>query len=209
MKNYYATYFEENKNDPKKTWKAINEVIKGTKKKQIIAIQTNDRIADNPVEVAELFADHFSNIGKMIQSKIPSDQPSTLEFEDNRGDGHQMNIEPCTTDEVNKIVASVKSNRAGIDGLNLRALKSILPTVVPILVYLINLSFKEGQFPDPLKLAKVVPLPKAGSLTDISNWRPISILPVLSEIYEKAMHKRLYEYLLKCGFLSETQFGFR
>ncbi|KAK2713417.1 hypothetical protein QYM36_009324 [Artemia franciscana] len=119
----------QNKNDPKKTWKAINEVIKGTKKKQILAIQANDRIADNPVEVAELIVDHFSNIRKMIQSKIPSDRPATSEFEDNRSDGHQMNIEPCTTEEVNKIVASVKSNSAGIDGLNLWALKSILPTV--------------------------------------------------------------------------------
>jgi len=90
-KNDYAAYFEENKNDPKKTWKGINEVIKGTKKKQIIAIQANDRIGDNPVEEAELFADHFSNIGKRIQSQIPSDQPSTLEFEDNQGDGNQMN----------------------------------------------------------------------------------------------------------------------
>ena len=93
----------------------------------------------------------------------------TLEFEDNRGDGHQMNTEPFTTDEVNKIVATVKSNSARIDGLNLRALKSILPTVVPIWVYLTNLSFKEGQCPDSLKLAKVDPLPKAGSLIYISN----------------------------------------
>ncbi|KAK2703584.1 hypothetical protein QYM36_017986 [Artemia franciscana] len=92
MKKYYATYFEENKNDPKKTWKSINEVIKGMKKKQIIAIQTNDGIAEYPVEVAELFANHFSNIGKMIQSKIPSDQSSTLEFEDNQGDRHQWAV---------------------------------------------------------------------------------------------------------------------
>ena len=82
--------------------KAITEVIKGTKKKQIIAIQTNDGIAENPVEVAELFADDFWNIEKIIQSKTPNHQPSTLEFEDNRGNGHQINIEPFTTDEVKK-----------------------------------------------------------------------------------------------------------
>ena len=52
----------------------------------------NDEIADNPVVVAELFADHFSTIGKMTQSKTPTDQSLTLEFEDNRGDGHPMNI---------------------------------------------------------------------------------------------------------------------
>ena len=55
----------------------------------------------------------------------------------------------------------------------------------------------------------MIPLHRSGSKTDLTNWRPISLLSVFSKLYEKVMHKRLYAHLTKYGFLSDSLFGFR
>ena len=77
------------------------------------------------------------------------------------------------------------------------------------LTSLINVSFYEGSFPSELKKAKVFPLFINGSRVEESNYRPISLLNVLSKIYERAMFTRVYEYLECFNLLYFKQFGFR
>ena len=81
--------------------------------------------------------------------------------------------------------------------------------VSPILATLINESFSGGIFPDKLKIAKVITLHKKGSTENPSNYRLISLLSIFSKIFEKVMHKRLYEFLEKNNLLYSLQFGFR
>lgn len=71
------------------------------------------------------------------------------------------------------------------------------------------MSFIEGVFPDLLKNAKVEPIFKNGDNLSINNYRPISVLPVLSKILEKLMHKSLMSFLNDSKILSENQYGFR
>ena len=66
-----------------------------------------------------------------------------------------------------------------------------------------------GIFPDELKIAKVIPLFKSGKRHDLSNYRPISILPLFSKIFEKLIHVRLTSFFDTNNVLSENQFGFR
>ena len=63
--------------------------------------------------------------------------------------------------------------------------------------------------PDGLKIAKVIPLFKSGSLNSIDNYRPISVLSTVSKIMERAVYDQLSEYLEQQGLLSESQYGFR
>ncbi len=74
---------------------------------------------------------------------------------------------------------------------------------------LVNLSFETGIFPDILKIAKVIPLHKKESKIDHRNYRPISLLSVLSKIFEKLIYKRIYSYLDQKKLLYSKQFGFR
>ena len=74
---------------------------------------------------------------------------------------------------------------------------------------LINGSFSTGIFPDKLKIAKVIALHKKGATDDPANYRPISLLSVFSKIFEKIMHKRLYNFLEVNDILHPLQFGFR
>ena len=66
-----------------------------------------------------------------------------------------------------------------------------------------------GSFPDRLKYSEIKPIYKKGDKTQISNYRPISILPVFSKIFEKVLYKRLYNHLSLNNILAKEQFGFR
>ena len=66
-----------------------------------------------------------------------------------------------------------------------------------------------GTFPDELKIARVIPLFKSGNRNLMSNYRPISILPTLSKIFEKLIHVRIYQFLDENQVLYNYQFGFR
>ena len=76
-------------------------------------------------------------------------------------------------------------------------------------MYLINLSFSDGYFPDELKLAKVIPLYKTNDPTLFSNYRPVSLLPLFSKLFEKAMYDRMIKFMKKYNILYMYQFGFR
>ena len=86
--------------------------------------------------------------------------------------------------------------------------KSIHYLAIP-LCNIFNLSFQQGLFPSSLKVAKVVPIHKKGDTSVLSNYRPISLLSVLSKLFEKLVHKRLLSFLCHKQILYSKQFGFR
>lgn len=81
--------------------------------------------------------------------------------------------------------------------------------LLPLITQLSVLVFKQGTFPRLLKQSIIHPIFKSGDRDDINNYRPISILPVISKILEKLINKRLIAYLNKYGILSKSQYGFR
>ena len=83
------------------------------------------------------------------------------------------------------------------------------PKVSHSLATMVNRSFTTGIFPSKLKIAKVVPIFKQGDPQVLSNYRPISLLPIFSKIYEKLMHKRIYVFLKEKKILYPLQFGFQ
>jgi hypothetical protein len=81
--------------------------------------------------------------------------------------------------------------------------------LVSILTYLINLSFSSGTFPKLLKKSIVKPVYKKGAKTDITNYRPITLIPILSKVFEKCMYKRLLNYCNTFNLIKSEQFGFQ
>ena len=77
------------------------------------------------------------------------------------------------------------------------------------LLHIFNVSLQNGTFPDELKIARVTPLFKNGSDSDLGNYRPISVLPCFSKILEKIMYNRLYKHLSDNNVLYKKQFGFQ
>ncbi|CAL4106886.1 unnamed protein product, partial [Meganyctiphanes norvegica] len=72
-----------------------------------------------------------------------------------------------------------------------------------------NQAINTGQYPDALKIAKVIPLFKKGDPHQINNYRPISLLSIINKNFEKLLYRRLYKFLIKHNVLYKYQFGFR
>ena len=88
--------------------------------------------------------------------------------------------------------------------------RSSVPTVIgPHVLHIVNSSIVSSTFPDTWKLATVVPLHKSGAKDERSNFRPISILPVLSKVCEKLVCTQLSTYLDHCHLLSSSQYAYR
>ena len=77
----------------------------------------------------------------------------------------------------------------GPDNITPYLLKIALPYIVESMTYVYSLCIEQNIFPTALKNAKVVPLPKTNDLSDHSNYRPISLLPVISKLLERHIHK--------------------
>ena len=115
-----------------------------------------------------------------------------------------------TPGQVSAIISALDPSKViGIDGLGPRILKTIGQTLSPSIAALINKSILTGKFPDKLKIAKVFPIHKSGSKSDPCNYRPISILPTISKIFERHVNRHLMSYLNKYCLIHETQSGFR
>ena len=102
-----------------------------------------------------------------------------------------------------------KNGAPGYDEINAWVLKIISSCVASPLVYLCNISLEQGIFPIELKLANVLPLYKADDPFVFNSYRPVSLLCVLSKVFEKVMYNRLIDYLETYKILVHYQFGFR
>merc|ERR1712030_155306 len=107
-------------------------------------------------------------------------------------------------------INNLKQNKSpGQDEFTARFLKISSNMIVPILCEIFNLSIKTGEYPDPLKIAKVIPIFKKGDPSLASNYRPISVLSCINKIFERLIFNRIYKYLEKFNILYEFQYGFR
>ena len=117
---------------------------------------------------------------------------------------------PTVPDEIYKLLKVLKPKKStGHDNVSTYLLKSIDEQVSTPISILINKSLETGVFPDSLKLAKVIPIYKAKARENLSNYRPISLLPSISKFLEKIVHKRLYFFLELNKILIDNQFGVR
>ena len=102
-----------------------------------------------------------------------------------------------------------ESNSTGYDQISSKFIKLSKSILVPALEYIFNLVISEGEYPDSLKIAKVIPIFKSGDPNKTNNYRPISILCSINKILEKILHKRVSDYLEKFKLLYKYQYGFR
>ena len=121
-----------------------------------------------------------------------------------------MFLADITPSEISNLFESLKT-KFSLDtyGLNHYYLNKICPVLLPVLTKLFQKCLDRQVFPDSFKIAKVKPLFKEGNELDPSNYRPISLLPVVGKIFERVIYNRMNQYLTKCQILQNCQFGFR
>ena len=121
-----------------------------------------------------------------------------------------FDIPPISRDKVLKYLSHIDVSKAtGCDQIGPRLLKTAAPYIVDSITYICNQSIQDGVFPEKWKVGKVAPLHKNGSKEDVNNFRPISVLPVLSKILAKHVHDSVMDFLTSYNLLHKTQSGFR
>ncbi|XP_063377522.1 uncharacterized protein LOC134664707 [Cydia fagiglandana] len=123
--------------------------------------------------------------------------------------GGKFTFKDIDEKELLKIMGTIKTNAEGTDAISIDMLKLTMPRTIPVLLHIINTCLLEGCFPTGWKEAVVTPLPKKDQVNDYRDLRPISILPAMSKILEKAMTKQLSSYLEGSGVIPDNQSGFR
>ena len=172
----------------------------------------NRSIADHK-EIADQFNIFFSSIGSNLSHSIEI-VDNTLDFTDylNNPTEHPFNFNVITESETLSIINKLKSeNSSGKDEISNNLLKSIKDEIGKPLTIIINQSLRTGIFPDALKIAMLTihSLYKKGDNFCLNNYRPISLLPTISKIFERVMFTQRYSYLNANFLLSEQQYGFR
>lgn len=213
--NYYTREFETHSGNIRAQWVIVDKILNKYKKSTLInEIITESGNINNPNRIAQEFNNHFLNIPrKTIENCAQVDYNCRSNIHFLYHPSHTSSnffFYPVSADEVTKCIVDLKNKYSlGSDGISTFIVKKIFVCFVEVLVYIFNLSFQTGIFPDKLKEAVVVPLYKKDDKRDLNNYRPISLLPIFSKVFEKIVKFRLINYLDKIQFLSNNQYGFR
>ena len=150
-------------------------------------------------------------IGRKIDESFPSpiDLNAISEYNSVNSPTNSFFFSPISSYNVESIIDKMENKSSHIDTYSIRIVKHLSTILSPILCKLINRSFQIGHFPLFCKIARVVPIYKSGDSSDVNNYRPISILPIFSKIFEKIVYQQIFGYFQKFGLLSKNQFGFR
>ena len=212
-REYYRNKFQDSKNDVRKTWNIINSILKPHSDKKnlgITSIVSNNEIYVEKNQIASIFNEYFSSIGSKISDSIPVDPDITpSQFMSSISIQNSFVFHPIFTHDVKSVILNLKNSSSSVKTYPTKVLKIIEPIVSPILTKFINKSITNSFFPDSLKTARVIPIFKGGDKSNISNYRPISILPIFSKIFERIAYNQLYSFVEKFKIINDSQFGFR
>ena len=159
--------------------------------------------------IANKFNEYFIGIGPKLAEQIPVIQGK--KYEDYLTDPKQsiFKFVPMSEEDIYKIVKSLNTKTSyGFDGISTKLLQRIISPILKPLTLVINQSLATGIYPEKLKIAKICPLYKKGNVHVIDNYRPISLLPSLSKVFEKAVFNQLYSYFKEYDLFFDSQYGF-
>ena len=207
---YYHNKITEHKNNPKKTWDVLRSLLPSkTKSNTPNSLTVKSSTITDINEIAEEFNYHFATIGKSLASSINNNDKSPTFYLKNPCT-NSIYLQPTSTHEVMALINLLNLNKAnGHDDIDPYFLKIASPIIAFPLSLFFNHSISLGIFPNKLKLAKVIPVYKKGSADQLNNYRPISLLPSLSKIFERLLHKRMLSFFNCNNILVPTQYGFR
>jgi hypothetical protein len=205
-KKKYIDEIINNGNDTASLWRAMNTV---TNKSQTKA---NNNTSHSPQD----FNQYYVNVADTLLNTQYKNQlnyvvPPELELfcETNRR-GDSLTIPPMAVHEVGAYINKLKNKRSmGPDNISIYFLKLSLPYIVECLTFIFNMCIQQCSFPSKLKEAKVIPIPKTKNPANLQDFRPISLLPVLSKPLEKHIHKHLTDFIEDHSLFYKYQSGFR
>lgn len=200
-KQIFHEKIKNSDNVSKSTWEVVDSVSDNLKRNKNIPIIFQGNPADTANKLNMFFINSASDLVNNL-TKIPFKNSISQ---------HQNDIifDKVGESEIIDIVKSLKNkNSSGYDEIPTSLIKKCIHTIVTPLCYIINNSIQNGIFPESLKIAVVIPVHKRGDTDLIENFRPISLLPTFSKIFEKVVSRRLTDFFNEYDLFNKIQHGF-
>ena len=207
-REYYEHRLQETKQNLKASWRILKEILNKNKNNLSCSrFYNNNMVCNDKKRIAESFNSFFVNVGPNLAKNIPSDSRSPTGYMERNPSS--MAVIPASQNEIITIINNLKQSSPGWDDISSSTVKHTCHYFIEPLMHVSNLSITQGVFPHELKVAKVIPLFKSNDPIAFSNYRPVSVLPLFSKIFERLMYNRLLSCVNKCKLLYEYQIGFR
>ena len=212
-RQYFKEKLDERIGNLRKTWEVLGEALTGRKGKDRSStcryfFENKEGITDGQ-KIAQGFCDFYCQVGPKLAAKIKKEQRSYREF---MGEPVQESfiLTPTTPQEIEDLCLALDPGKGiGWDEVSPKVIKGVAKELSGSLSRLYNCCMREGYYPKCFKVARVVPVFKAEDPTDFSNYRPVSVLPVLSQVFEKVIRSRLVRFLDRNEVIIPGQYGFR
>jgi exonuclease III len=209
--NYFHHKLESYKFNIKRTWDVIKDLIhKGKASDYPLFFNVQGKKLSDPKSIADNFNKYFASIVSP-HAETTQNMPHTIYTGSNiRMQNLIFSFEPAQNPEISKVIKSLKTkDSTGFDNISTRLLKFINNEISPVLCLIINQSLLTGIFPSKLKIAKIIPIYKKGDNMIFSNYRPVSLLPSISKVFEKIVFKQIISYFTENDLFFDGQYGFR
>ena len=172
-------------------------------------IKINSVNVTDQTKIANEFNNYFTSVGNTLSGQIPQTRQTYRNYL-TKVINSKFTFSHTNRDEVLKIINKfLPKTSSGCDELSMKLLKKVKFVLCDPLSLIINQSLNTGIFPDKLKLAKVLPLFKKNDACILDNYRPISLLPAISKIFERVVFCQIYSYFNNENLLYVSQYGFR
>ena len=216
-KKHYDLLFIKHKNDIKKTLDLVNGIINKSNDKHSLTstrFKINDKWVENDSEIANAFNSFFAGVGPSTNSKVGNASTNSQEYLSRKNHSITYAFSPTQVSPADVIeLCETMPKKTSKDHYELSQdiILTNIGILAPLIAHIWNQSIKEGMFPDTAKIAKVIPVYKGKKpdATDLTNYRPISLLPIVGKVIEKIMHTQLSGYLNQNKILFPSQYGFR
>jgi len=190
----------------------LNNAIGQNKKKKLTypLVDENSESITSTEKVANKLCKYFTNIGPNLADKIAPGSKLFQDFINSVPSDSLSSFPHASAKELKTITKGFKDGKApGADNIPISITKKTLDLISDPLLSIINLSLSSGVFPDRLKISKIIPIFKSDNASLAQNYLPISILPAFSKTFERAVHNRIFQFLVDNDILFKHQFGFR
>ena len=176
-------------------WQQVNKIVhKNKNKDHVTSIKTEKGIIIDPFAIGNKFNQFYTSVASKLVSKLKTKSSHHKFLDPKQPDS--MFLQPTNKSEIEKIIKSLDSKKSSdIYGMSEKLLKILSPTISETLSNIFNESFALRVFPDHIKLAMITPIFKGGSKLDVSNYRPVLVLPTISKVLEKLMLTRLTKHV--------------
>lgn len=200
---FYLSNLSAEKESNYSLWKATKKFKKAVTHRAPIR-KTDGTWAKNNKEKAEIFAEHLAGIFQ------PNIGVSDIDV-DNITNNYVNSIPLVRRKELLKEIKGLKIKKApGFDLITAQVLKNLPKKAVKFLQLLMNAAIKLTHIPSIWKVAEIIMIPKPGKPpNDVKSYRPISLLPIISKLFESIIQKRIQIYIERFKVIPNHQFGFR